>query len=225
MRTQDTSLSVTKAVCPAFEGLGLPSAGAPLYASARRLLDVTCAALLLLLFAPVLLLVSLAVMLDSPGLPVFRQMHTGRNGKTVAILKFRSTYEVQNGADVTQALKDDPRITRVGRILRKFSLDELPQLFNVLTGDMSLVGHRPQAVVHDIYFGAAISNGVVRQQARPGMTGRAQVNGARGATPTLAVMRERITFDIWYVENASLPPDLVIQGRTPLKVLRSRTTA
>ena len=117
---------------------------------------------------------------------------------------------------------DDARITRVGRFIRKLSLDELPQLFNVLAGDMSLVGPRPHAVAHDDYYGAAISNYAVRQRVKPGITGWAQVNGARGATPTLDIMQRRVDLDAWYVAHASLALDLKILARTPLEVLRSR---
>ncbi|HEU0096963.1 MAG TPA: sugar transferase, partial [Rhizomicrobium sp.] len=104
----------------------------------------------------------------------------------------------------------------------KLSIDELPQLFNVLAGDMSLVGPRPHAVAHDDYYGAAISNYAVRFQVKPGITGWAQVNGARGATPTLAIMQERIDLDEWYVRNADFALDLLILARTPLEVLRTR---
>jgi putative colanic acid biosynthesis UDP-glucose lipid carrier transferase len=118
----------------------------------------------------------------------------------------------------------DIRVTRVGRIIRKLSLDELPQLLNVIAGDMSLVGPRPHALVHDEYYGAAISNYAIRQQVKPGITGWAQVNGARGATPTLAVMQRRVEFDAWYVVHANFALDLKILARTPLEVVRPRNT-
>ena len=109
----------------------------------------------------------------------------------------------------------------MGRIIRKLSLDELPQLFNVIAGDMSLVGPRPHAVAHDDYYGAAISNYAIRQKVKPGITGWAQVNGARGATPTLDIMQRRVDLDAWYVAHASLALDLKILLRTPLEVLSS----
>jgi lipopolysaccharide/colanic/teichoic acid biosynthesis glycosyltransferase len=153
---------------------------------------------------------------------LFCQKRTGLNGKTFPIFKFRSMHVLEDGAEVTQASKDDVRITRMGRIIRKLSLDELPQLVNVIAGDMSLVGPRPHAVAHDTHYGAALPNYAVRQQVKPGITGWAQVNGARGATPTLDVMQQRVDLDAWYIANASLALDLAILARTPLEVLRTR---
>jgi putative colanic acid biosysnthesis UDP-glucose lipid carrier transferase len=211
-----------KAVFPAFDGFGLTIPHSPDRIAAKRMLDVAIAGAAVLLLAPLLVLVSLAVMLDSRGPLLFCQTRTGQNGKTFAIMKFRSMHVLEDGAEVTQASKNDARVTRVGRIIRKLSLDELPQLFNVLAGDMSLVGPRPHAVAHDIYYGAALSNYAVRQQIKPGITGWAQVNGARGATPTLDVMQQRVDLDVWYIANASLTLDLAILARTPLEVLRTR---
>lgn len=213
-----------KAVFPAFDGFGLadPHAGASQDIDIKRLLDVAVAGLLVVLLSPVLALVSLAIMLDSKGPLVFCQMRTGLNGRTFGILKFRSMHVMEDGAEVQQAVQGDARVTRVGRIIRKFSLDELPQLFNVLAGDMSLVGPRPHAVAHDIQYGAEISNYAVRFQVKPGITGWAQVNGARGATPTTQIMQDRINLDAWYVEHASLALDLMILARTPLIVLNTR---
>jgi putative colanic acid biosynthesis UDP-glucose lipid carrier transferase len=168
------------------------------------------------------MLVALAILLDSRGPLLFAQRRTGLGGVTFPILKFRSMHVLEDGEHVVQAVDGDTRVTRVGRILRKFSLDELPQLFNVLVGDMSLVGPRPHAVAHDTYYGAAISNYAVRFQAKPGITGWAQVNGARGATPTLAHMQARIDLDAWYVRNASFALDLLILAKTPLEVLFTR---
>ena len=190
---------------------------------AKRALDVVLAVLLLVLFAPVLALVSLAVVLDSAGPLLFCQMRTGLNGRIFPILKFRSLHVVEDGADVRQVREGDVRITRVGRVIRNLSLDELPQLLNVIAGDMSLVGPRPHAVAHDTYYGAAISNYAVRQKVKPGITGWAQVNGVRGATPTLEAMRRRVDFDAWYVAHISLTLDLTILARTPLEVLRARS--
>jgi putative colanic acid biosysnthesis UDP-glucose lipid carrier transferase len=123
---------------------------------------------------------------------------------------------------VVQALKGDARITRVGRFLRASSLDELPQLFNVLSGEMSLVGPRPHAIAHDEFYSARIRNYRVRHQVKPGMTGWAQVHGARGATSELSDMQKRIDLDAWYVAHESIWIDLVILARTPLEVLRHR---
>jgi putative colanic acid biosynthesis UDP-glucose lipid carrier transferase len=219
---QDTSEAVMKAVFPAFDGFGLAIPYVPDGIAAKRMLDIVVAGLLMVLLSPLLALVSLAVALDSRGPVLFCQTRTGLNGKTFPIFKFRSMHVLEDGAEVTQASKDDARITRLGRIIRKLSLDELPQLVNVIAGDMSLVGPRPHAVAHDIYYGAALSNYAVRQQVKPGITGWAQVNGARGATPTLDVMQQRVDLDAWYIANASLALDLAILVRTPLEVLRTR---
>ena len=159
---------------------------------------------------PVMALVSLAIVLDSRGPLLFCQRRSGLNGKIFGILKFRSMHVLEDGAQIVQACQNDARITRVGRVMRRLSLDELPQLFNVIAGDMSLVGPRPHAVAHDDYYGAAISNYVLRQRVKPGITGWAQVNGARGATPTLDVMQRRVDLDAWYVAHASLMLDLTI---------------
>ena len=221
MSAQNAS-QVMKAVFPAFDGFGLTIADVSEGIAAKRLLDALLAGLAVVLLSPLLALVSLAVALDSPGPVLFCQKRTGLNGKTFPIFKFRSMHVLEDGAEVKQASKNDARITRVGRVIRKLSLDELPQLINVLAGDMSLVGPRPHAVVHDTEYGAAISNYAVRFRVKPGITGWAQVNGARGATPTLAIMQQRIDFDAWYVANASLALDLLILARTPLEVLRTR---
>jgi putative colanic acid biosynthesis UDP-glucose lipid carrier transferase len=218
-----------KAVFPAFDGFGLIEAnGAVAHAGRsddidiKRLLDVALAGILVVLLTPLLALVSIAVALESSGPVLFCQKRTGLAGKTFPIFKFRSMHVMEDGADVRQAVQGDARITRVGRIIRKLSLDELPQLFNVLAGDMSLVGPRPHAVAHDIEYGAAISNYAVRFQVKPGITGWAQVNGARGVTPTTAIMQDRVNLDAWYVEHAGLALDLMILARTPLAVLRTR---
>jgi putative colanic acid biosysnthesis UDP-glucose lipid carrier transferase len=217
---QYTSPTVMKAAFPALDGLDLTAPANKV--DARRVLDVCLALCLLLLLAPAMALVSLAIVLDSRGPLLFRQHRGGINGKTFGILKFRSMHVLEDGPQVVQAGENDARITRIGRVIRKFSLDELPQLFNVIAGDMSLVGPRPHAVSHDDYYGAAISNYVFRQKVRPGITGWAQVNGARGATPTLDAMRRRVKLDAWYVAHASLSLDLKILARTPLAVLRGR---
>lgn len=209
-----------KAVFPAIEGFGLviPDA-ADAAIDTKRALDLVVSVSLVVLLLPLIALLTLVIAADSRGPVLFCQRRTGLNGKPFGILKFRSMHVLEDGEAVTQASKGDVRVTRVGRILRKFSLDELPQLFNVMAGDMSLVGPRPHAVAHDEYYGAAISNYAVRQRIKPGITGWAQVNGARGATPTVDVMQRRVDFDAWYVAHASLALDLKILLRTPLAVL------
>jgi putative colanic acid biosynthesis UDP-glucose lipid carrier transferase len=214
-----------RAVFPAFDGFDLAIADLPQTGTAKRVLDVVLSALLLVLLSPLLAVISLAIVADSRGPLLFRQRRTGQNGRTFGIYKFRSMHVLEDGADVTQVQDGDARITRIGRILRKSSLDELPQLFNVLAGEMSLVGPRPHAVAHDEYYSARIAKYDARFAAKPGITGWAQVHGARGATPTLDLMQARIDLDVFYVEHASLALDLLILARTPLVVLGGRNAA
>ena len=176
----------------------------------KRALDVVAASLLIVLFAPLLLLVAVVIRLESPGPALFRQTRGGLGGAPFQILKLRTMRCREDGPDLAQARRDDDRVTRVGRILRATSVDELPQLFNVLRGDMSLVGPRPHATAHDDYYGARIPEYYARYQARPGLTGLAQVKGLRGGTETVEVMRQRIAADIDYIQTWSLLRDLKI---------------
>lgn len=217
MSSELTRDTVMKAAFPALDGFASPAR-----LDAKRLVDLLLGITLLLISTPVMMLVSLAVALDSPGPVLFCQKRTGQNGKTFPLFKFRSMHVVEKAADVRQAVAGDVRITRVGRVIRKLSLDELPQLFNVIAGQMSLVGPRPHAIVHDQYYGAAIPGYVLRQRVKPGVTGWAQVNGSRGPTPTLEDMRRRVDLDAWYVANHSLALDLKILVRTPVAVLSTR---
>jgi exopolysaccharide biosynthesis polyprenyl glycosylphosphotransferase len=189
---------------------------------AKRMLDIALSLAAILFLLPLLALISLAVMLDSKGPVLFCQRRHGLNGQIFGIFKFRSMRVLENGAHVVQAKKDDARTTRVGRFLRSSSLDELPQLFNVLAGDMSLVGPRPHAIAHDEYYGARIAAYAKRQRVKPGITGWAQVNGARGETPELSDMQARIDLDAWYVDHANLSLDLLILARTPKVVFSGR---
>jgi putative colanic acid biosysnthesis UDP-glucose lipid carrier transferase len=179
--------------------------------------DRVLAFLILLMISPILLLVAMAVKLDSPGPVFFRQKRTGWNGKTFRIWKFRSMRVEQEVGDnklLKQAEKNDPRITKVGAFIRKTSLDELPQLINVLTGDMSLVGPRPHAVQHDEVYSQRISDYYARHNIKPGITGLAQVRGYRGETKEIDQMIKRIESDIEYINNWSLWLDLSILVRT-----------
>lgn len=176
----------------------------------KRALDVTAAALLLVLFAPLLLLAALVIKLESPGPALFRQTRGGLGGAPFQILKLRTMHCREDGPDLAQAKRGDDRITRIGRLLRATSVDELPQLINVLRGDMSLVGPRPHAKAHDDYYGARIPGYDARFQARPGLTGLAQVKGFRGGTETLEIMRQRIDADVDYIRTWSLGQDLKI---------------
>lgn len=190
--------------------------------AAKRALDIAVSLTLIVLLLPLLAAVSLLVALESSGPVLFCQHRTGQHGRIFGMFKFRSMRVLEDGAAVAQATRNDPRVTRVGRLLRSTSLDELPQLFNVLMGEMSLVGPRPHALAHDDYYAARIGNYTQRQQARPGMTGWAQVNGARGETPELRHMQARVDLDVWYVEHQSFLLDLRILARTPLEVLKRR---
>jgi lipopolysaccharide/colanic/teichoic acid biosynthesis glycosyltransferase len=208
-----------KAVFPALDGFGLSIAE---NGSAKRILDITLACLVILACLPLLAAITLAIALDSRGPVIFCQRRTGQGGRLFSIYKFRSMHVLEDGARIVQAIPGDDRVTRVGRLLRASSLDELPQLFNVLSGKMSLVGPRPHALAHDEYYSVRIANYRVRQQVKPGITGLAQVNGVRGATHQLSDMQARIDLDARYVAEQSLWLDLFILARTPLEVLRRR---
>lgn len=179
--------------------------------------DRVLSAILIVLFAPVLAAVAIAIRMESPGPVIFRQKRYGYNNEVFYINKFRSMYHGGVAPSKTvQATKDDPRITRVGRFIRKTSLDELPQLFNVFYGDMSLVGPRPHAVDHNEEYGALITGYFGRHRVKPGITGWAQVNGLRGETDTLEKMEARVRYDTYYAENWSLLFDLQILARTAI---------
>ncbi len=172
---------------------------------------------ILLAFLPLLILITIAIKLDSPGPIFFRQNRTGWNGNAFKIWKFRSMHvdkEVTGSAKVKQAKKDDPRITKVGAYIRKTSLDELPQLFNVLLGNMSLVGPRPHAVQHDKVYAERITDYYARNNIKPGITGLAQVRGYRGETTEIDQMSKRIQSDIEYINNWSVGLDISILVRT-----------
>jgi undecaprenyl-phosphate galactose phosphotransferase/putative colanic acid biosynthesis UDP-glucose lipid carrier transferase len=162
----------------------------------------------LVVLAPLMLLTALAVKLDSAGPTIFRQRRIGFDGLTFFIYKFRTMSVMEDGPQIVQTRQRDPRVTKVGRLLRQSSIDELPQLLNVLKGDMSLVGPRPHAIAHDDHYGAAISSYAYRHHVKPGITGWAQVNGQRGETRQIADMAKRVELDLWYVNNWSLFLDL-----------------
>ncbi|MBR0697756.1 undecaprenyl-phosphate glucose phosphotransferase [Bradyrhizobium lablabi] len=188
----------------------------------KRVMDVVLASLALIFFASVMLLTAIAIKLDSPGPVIFRQKRKGFNGKHFVMLKFRTMTVEENGDTVVQATRDDPRVTWIGKLLRSASIDELPQLVNVLMGDMSLIGPRPHALAHDNYFEKVLSDYAYRHHVKPGMTGWAQCNGARGATPTIEHIAERVKLDLWYINNWSLWLDIQILIKTFFEVLRKR---
>jgi Undecaprenyl-phosphate glucose phosphotransferase len=188
----------------------------------KRLLDLACAVCGLILFLPFLLLIALAIKLDSPGPVLFVQTRHGFNNRRFKILKFRTLTVLEDGSTILQVMRGDSRVTRIGSWLRKTSIDELPQLFNVLKGDMSIVGPRPHAVAHDNYYSDLISCYAFRHHVKPGITGWAQIHGYRGETPTVSSMEQRVLHDIWYVDNWSLMLDLQIILRTAIEVVRGR---
>jgi undecaprenyl-phosphate galactose phosphotransferase/putative colanic acid biosynthesis UDP-glucose lipid carrier transferase len=181
---------------------------------AKRAIDIVLAAAAIVLLAPVFVAVALLVKLDSTGPAFFRQTRNGIGAKPFQILKFRTMHVMENGTLIRQACAKDTRVTRVGAFLRRTSIDELPQLFNVLKGEMSLVGPRPHATAHDVFYAEQIENYEIRQHVKPGLTGWAQVNGYRGETPTLELMYRRIELDLWYASNATVSLDLLILLRT-----------
>ncbi len=176
----------------------------------KRLIDVVGALCGLILLAPVLIAIVFLVMIETPGSPFFTQRRTGRGGNAFVIYKFRSMRVSEDGDEVQQAARRDDRITRVGLFLRRTSLDELPQLLNVLRGEMSLVGPRPHALAHDTYYGRLIERYDARFYVKPGLTGLAQVSGLRGGTEDVAMMKARIEKDIEYINNWSITLDLKI---------------
>ena len=180
-----------------------------LNAFAKRSLDFLGSLLLIILTSPVMLAVAIGVKLSSPGPVIFSQKRVGLNKKEFMMYKFRSM-RLNSGEETGWSTNTDPRKTRFGSLIRKFSLDELPQFFNVLKGDMSLVGPRPEVPFHVEHFKEEIPRYLVRQQVRPGLTGWAQVNGLRGDTD----IAERIRYDIWYIENWTLALDAKIIFRT-----------
>jgi putative colanic acid biosynthesis UDP-glucose lipid carrier transferase len=175
----------------------------------KRAEDVILASALLLGLAPIMLVIAAMVALTTRGPILFRQIRYGIGNSPIPVLKFRTMYHVASDDD-RQAKRDDPRVTRVGRFFRKSSLDELPQLFNVLKGDMSLVGPRPHAVSHNEFYATLITDYNFRHRVKPGLTGWAQVNGLRGETADIELMKRRIEHDLYYIENWSLAFDLRI---------------
>lgn len=188
----------------------------------KRAVDVVGAALGLVLLLPLLLVIAVLIKGDSPGPVLFRQSRIGLGNRPFRVWKFRTMTCCENGSVVRQARRDDPRVTRIGRLLRRTSLDELPQLVNVLLGSMSLVGPRPHAVAHDAQFTGTVARYADRHAVRPGITGWAQVRGCRGETPNAAAMQRRVDLDLAYIEHWSLLLDLVILAMTLREIFRSQ---
>ena len=180
----------------------------------KRAFDVMAAGLGIVLLSPLMLTSALLIKLDSKGPILFTQARNGFNGRSFRIFKFRSMTTLEDGPQVRQAVRNDPRVTDVGHWLRRTSIDELPQLFNVLGGSMSLVGPRPHAAAHNTEYERLVANYAFRYHVKPGISGWAQVNGFRGETSTVGLMEKRVEADLWYVNNWSFWLDLRILWRT-----------
>ena len=191
-------------------------ASLPAVASSRtkRAIDVAFAAAALLLFLPLLVLIAVAIRWESRGEALFRQQRTGLNGQPFRIYKFRTMRVVEDGPQIEQARRNDARVTGVGRLRRKLSLDELPQLLNVLKGDMSLVGPRPHALCHDEAWSRVVPRYTERFRARPGLTGYAQVRGLRGEVTRPDAISQRVAADNAYIERWSVLEDLKLMAMT-----------
>lgn len=180
----------------------------------KRLIDIVGSLFGLIFLLPLFVLVATLICLESRGGPIFRQRRTGYGGAPFVIYKFRTMSVMEDGEAVVQAVRGDSRVTAFGSFLRRSSIDELPQLFNVLKGEMSLVGPRPHAVAHDELYGKAIVGYNARFRAKPGLTGLAQVSGYRGGTEDIALMVARVSRDVEYIRHWSVWLDLKILVRT-----------
>ena len=189
----------------------------------KRLEDIMLSLFILTMWSIPMLIVAAAVRVSSPGPVLFRQHRYGLDGKVVEVWKFRTMTVCEDGAEIVQARKGDPRVSRLGAFLRRTSIDELPQFFNVLQGHMSIVGPRPHAVAHNEQYRRLIRGYMLRHKVKPGITGWAQINGWRGETDTLDKMKKRVEFDLEYVQNWSLWLDLKIVALTPARVVSDRS--
>lgn len=183
---------------------------------AKRAVDVLGSSFALLVFLPLMITIAMAVRMESGGPVIFKQRRTGHNGRIFTIYKFRTMTVAEDCANVQQATRGDSRVTEVGALLRKLSLDELPQFLNILKGDMSIVGPRPHALAHDALYGEQLPTYSDRFRAKPGLTGLAQVNGLRGEIRDLQCMDDRVRADNLYIEGWSLGLDIAILARTAL---------
>jgi putative colanic acid biosynthesis UDP-glucose lipid carrier transferase len=187
----------------------------------KRCMDQVGALIGLFVLMPFMGVIALAIRLESSGPAMFLQTRIGFNGRPFRIYKFRTMSTCEDGQRIVQATRNDKRITHLGGLLRKLSIDEIPQLLNVLRGEMSLVGPRPHAVAHDNEYDQLIATYAIRHKMKPGITGWAQVNGFRGETPEIRMMKQRVESDILYIEYWSLWLDIRILFLTVIRVLRS----
>ena len=176
----------------------------------KRAFDLAGATIGLIVLSPLFLVISIAIKIDSRGPALFRQTRHGFNNDEIRVFKFRSMTTMEDGVQVTPAVENDPRVTRIGRIIRRTNIDELPQIINVLRGEMSLVGPRPHAAAHNALFNELIPPFSRRHNVKPGITGWSQVNGHRGSINTLEKLQRRIEYDLYYIDNWSFLFDLKI---------------
>ena len=186
--------------------------------SLKRIFDILFSVIALVSLLPMLVFVAVAIKLESKGPFLFLQSRKGYGGRAFRIFKFRSMNVLEDADNVRQAKRGDPRVTKVGAFIRATSIDEIPQLWNILRGEMSVIGPRPHAVAHDDHYDALIAKYAYRRHMKPGLTGWAQVNGCRGETPTIEKMEERIRHDLWYINNWSFWLDLKIVFLTVAKL-------
>ena len=195
-----------------------------LCAALKRAFDLLAAVAVVIFLAPAFAAIATLIALDSPGPILFRQQRTGLNGRVFTIYKFRTMTVAAPGEAVHHATREDKRVTRIGRILRETSLDEIPQLLNVVRGEMSLVGPRPHAVEHDLHYSALLPDYDRRFAVRPGLTGLAQIQGLRGEVQDLGCMARRVDADVLYASHWSFMGDIAIMVRT-LPLLLARVNA
>ena len=188
----------------------------------KRFYDIALSLLILVLLSPLLLFIALSIKLSSPGPVLFMQRRYGLDGEEFNVYKFRSMTVCENGGDVAQAKRNDPRVTKIGAFLRRTSMDELPQFINVLQGRMSIVGPRPHAIAHNEMYRKLIKGYMVRHKVLPGITGWAQVNGSRGETETIEKMEVRVKYDLDYLRNWSVHLDFLIILRTVFTVINDK---
>ncbi|MNS54406.1 UDP-glucose:undecaprenyl-phosphate glucose-1-phosphate transferase [compost metagenome] len=203
---------------PAIHLIECPLSSQPTAALSKSLFDKSVALMAIIALSPLLLIIGLAVKFTSHGPVFFKQDRHGWNGKVIKVWKFRSM-RVHDDHEVKQASRNDSRITPIGRFIRRTSIDELPQLFNVLQGHMALVGPRPHAVAHNNYYSGKILAYMARHRIKPGITGLAQINGCRGETDTIDKMQKRVEIDLKYINNWSLWLDVKILVKTPFTLL------
>ena len=189
----------------------------------KRIEDIIISMIIILLISPILVIVAIGVKRSSPGPVLFKQDRYGLGGKKIRVWKFRSMGVMENDTVVTQAIKNDPRVTKFGAFIRRTSLDELPQFFNVLQGSISIVGPRPHAVAHNEEYRVLVNKYMLRHKVKPGITGLAQIKGFRGETDTLDKMEMRIKYDLQYIQNWTLSKDLKIILLTVFKGFVSET--